>query len=145
MSWQPLAAFTVPRRFRAFTLVTGMVLFLPRKRRARSGSRSPHQTVCPCRSSNCARREPVAPAPKTKIRMAWPKLYHRVRVGNADRLCFGGMTWGRGSAQKSLSAQIFIQIRPVNPIAATSDLPIGQLLLRGVQEPRIPGERHTDG
>ena len=28
------------------------VLFLPRKRCARSGSRSPHQTVCPWRSSN---------------------------------------------------------------------------------------------
>src|SRR5206468_12489901 len=75
-SWQPFAVFTIPRRFRAFTSVTAMVLLLPRKRRARPGSRSPHQTVCPCRSSNCARREPVAPAPKTKIRMAWPKLYH---------------------------------------------------------------------
>src|SRR5215472_3883364 len=66
----------MPRRFRAFTSVTGMVLLLPKNRRARSGSRSPHQTVCPWRSSNCARSEPVAPAPKTKIRMAWAKLYH---------------------------------------------------------------------
>src|SRR5215471_1477085 len=86
MSWQPLAAFTIPRRFRAFTSVTAMVLLRPRKRRARSGSRSPHQTVCPCRSSSCARRDPVAPAPKMKIRMAWAKLYHRVRGAIADRL-----------------------------------------------------------
>src|SRR5207244_249933 len=71
-----LAAFTLSRRFRAFTSVTGIVLVLPTKRRARSGSRSPHQTVCPWRSSNWARSEPVAPAPKMKIRMACAKLYH---------------------------------------------------------------------
>ena len=28
MSWQPLAAFTIPRRLRAFTSVTAMVLRL---------------------------------------------------------------------------------------------------------------------
>src|SRR5258708_12650024 len=128
MSWQPFAHFTIQRRFRAFTFVTAMVLFLPRKRRARSGSRSPHQTVCPCRSSNCARTEPVAPAPKTKIRMAWPKLYHRVRVGNADRLCFGGMTRGRGSAQKPLRAQIFIQFRQVVTLPPPPTLPFSPLL-----------------
>src|SRR6266436_1096706 len=88
-NWQLFAALTIPRRFRAFTSVTAIVLFLPRKRRARSGSRSPHQTVCPCRSSNCARREPVAPAPRTKIRMAWPKLYHRPRAGILDLSGFG--------------------------------------------------------
>jgi len=42
--WQPRAARTMDHRFRAFTGWTGMRLFLPRKRRARSGLRSPHQT-----------------------------------------------------------------------------------------------------
>src|SRR5271157_2724416 len=46
-----------------------MVDFLPRKRRARAGSRSPHQTSWPWRSRSCARSEPVAPAPRMKIRM----------------------------------------------------------------------------
>src|SRR5258705_8900572 len=46
-----------------------MLDFLPRKRRARSGLRSPHATWWPWRTSNCAIREPVAPAPRTKIRM----------------------------------------------------------------------------
>ena len=141
MSWQPFAAFTIPRRFRALTGITAMVLFLPRKRRARSGSRSPHQTVCPCRSSNCARSEPVAPAPKTKIRMAWPKLYHRVQPGIVDPsgIGVGGRTRCRRSAQEALGAQIFVQIRPMDSVATTSNLPIGQLFMRGVHEPRIPG------
>ena len=77
MSWQPRAARTMPSILRAFTSVTAMVLRLPKKRWARSRSRSPHQTVCPCRSRSCARREPVAPAPSTKMRMSWRKLYHK--------------------------------------------------------------------
>src|SRR5713226_7171147 len=81
MSWHPRAARTIPCRFRALTSVMRIELFLPRKRCARSRSRSPHQTVCPCRCNNCARREPVAPAPRTKIRMAWRKLYHTAGPG----------------------------------------------------------------
>src|SRR5258708_34211749 len=81
MSWHPRAARTIPRRFLAFTSVMAMLVLFPRKWCARCKSRSPHQTVCPCRSNNCARREPVAPAPRTKIRMAWRKLYHSNRAG----------------------------------------------------------------
>ena len=32
---------------------------------------------------SCASREPVAPAPRTKIRMAWRKLYHKRRQSSA--------------------------------------------------------------
>src|SRR5579859_2827865 len=66
----------------------------------------PHQTVCPWRSSNCARSEPVAPAPKTKIRMACAKLYHRVHapIDEMTGLCFGRVAWGRRSAQQALGA-----------------------------------------
>ena len=41
---EPRAARTIPQRFRALTWTTGIVLFLPRKRRARSRSRSPQVT-----------------------------------------------------------------------------------------------------
>src|SRR5580658_75509 len=71
----PRPARTMDQRFRAFASTTLMVLFFPRKRCARSGSRSPHQTVCPWRSSSCASKEPVPPAPRTKIRIG-SQLYH---------------------------------------------------------------------
>src|SRR5271167_3681993 len=63
------------QRLRAFVSRTSILLFLEKKRRARTGSRSPHTTVCPWRTSNCASRDPVPPAPRTKMRIG-PQLYH---------------------------------------------------------------------
>jgi hypothetical protein len=41
-------------------------------------------------------------------------------------------------AKQSLSTQIFVEIGPVEAIAAASDLPIIALRGRGVQQARIP-------
>src|SRR6202021_2138775 len=71
----PRAARTMDHRLRAFVSMTSIVLFLPRNRRARVMSRSPHQTVCPWRVSRWASSEPVPPAPRTKMRIGAP-LYH---------------------------------------------------------------------
>ncbi len=62
--------------------------FFPRKRRARAGSRSPHQTSWPWRSSSCARSEPVAPAPRMKIRMSLANCI------TAPEVAARGTTWG---------------------------------------------------
>src|SRR5690349_20635893 len=69
MRWLFFAAFTMLHRLRALTGLIGIVDFLPRKRRARSGLRSPQLTWWPCRTNSCASSDPVAPEPSIKIRM----------------------------------------------------------------------------
>ena len=51
---------------------------------------------------------------------------------------------GGGAAQQSIGAQIFIDVGPVNPIAAATHPPICSLPWSSVKQPRIPGQRHDD-
>jgi len=50
----------------------------------------------------------------------------------------------RRAAQQAFGAEVFIYVGPVDPISAAGDLPMGTLRDRGVQEARIPPERHRD-
>src|SRR5580700_2014029 len=83
---QPRASRTMDQRLRAFVSLTSILLFLPRNFRARSGSRSPHQTVCPWRKSKWASKEPAPPTPSTKMRIGW-QLYHNHRAPSSVPGC----------------------------------------------------------
>ncbi len=75
-----------------------------------------------------------------KIRMAWPKLYHRVHAVKLDRLRLGRVTWGGRPAKESLSAQVFVQIGPMYTITTAGNLPVAELLCRSVEKPGIPSQ-----
>src|SRR5580700_1837421 len=83
---QPRASRTMDQRLRAFVSLTSILLFFPRNFRARSGSRSPHQTVCPRRRSKWASKEPAPPTPSTKMRIGW-QLYHNHRAPSSVPGC----------------------------------------------------------
>src|SRR3989454_2485838 len=93
--WWPLAALTMLHRLRAFTCRTGICACSPRKRWARSGSLSPHETWWHWRTRSRASNEPVAPVPRTKIRMG-RQLYHK-RLEIQECLLETPFTEGRGS------------------------------------------------
>ncbi len=51
----------------------------------------------------------------------------------------------RGTAQETFCAQIFINVRPMNPKTAATRLPIGSLLWCGMKKLGIPSQRHRYG
>jgi len=55
----------------------------------------------------------------------------------------GGARRGRAT-QETFAAEIFIQVRPVDPESTTDDLPVRSLLWRGSEEFRIPSEGYRD-
>src|SRR6266571_3719754 len=55
----------------------------------------------------------------------------------------GGARRGRAT-QETFAAEIFIQVRPVDPESTTDDLPVRSLLWRGSEEFRIPSEGSRD-
>ncbi len=54
------------------------------------------------------------------------------------------MPSARARRRQSSRAQVFVQIGPMNPISPAGNLPILALRRRGVQQPRIPHQRHRD-
>lgn len=50
----------------------------------------------------------------------------------------------RRAPQQALSAQVFIDGRPVDPEAATCDPPIGAFISSGIQEPWVPSQGYAD-
>jgi hypothetical protein len=48
------------------------------------------------------------------------------------------------TSQETLHADIFIQIRPVDPLATGNETPVGPLRRRPVRQTRKPGEWHRD-
>src|SRR5207237_10732934 len=54
-------------------------------------------------------------------------------------------TGGGGTTQKALRAQILIDVRPMDAIAATRDAPVLPLRRRGVEQARIPSQGDRDG
>ncbi len=50
----------------------------------------------------------------------------------------------RRASQQSLGAQIFVDIWPMDTVAAAGNLPVVALRCAGIEQPRIPDERHGD-
>lgn len=55
------------------------------------------------------------------------------------------LSWRGRAAQQAVGAQIFVDLRPVDAVAAAGGLPLGALFRRGGEEAWIPGERDGDG
>jgi hypothetical protein len=51
---------------------------------------------------------------------------------------------GSVAREKALYADIFVQIRPVDPRAAADQTPVGALLRRAMRQAREPGKGHHD-
>src|SRR5271166_1790718 len=51
----------------------------------------------------------------------------------------------RRSSKQSLGADVLVDLRPVNAVAASGNLPIAALLGGSLEQPWIPGERDRDG
>src|ERR1700689_2887396 len=85
-----------------------MGLLRPKNFRARSGSLSPQITSWPCRWSKWASREPVAPVPRTKIRIG-AKLYHsaakRRSLRRSHLLCEKHLSRVEVQSQKPMSEE----------------------------------------
>ena len=62
-------------------------------------------------------------------------------IANSGSDCLPG---GRQPPQEAFRAQVLVNVRPVDAIAAASDHPICPLLRRGVKQTRIPSQRHRD-
>ena len=56
-----------------------------------------------------------------------------------------GFRCGRRAAEQAFRAQVFINIRPVNPIACSAYFPARSLFHGCAQEPRIPCQGNDDG
>src|SRR5580700_2052284 len=126
---QPRAARTIDHRFRAFASTTSILLFLPRNFRARSGSRSPHHTVCPCRASSCASNEPAPPTPSTKMRIG-SQPYHNCRAASPQRAGTFRSSTSSPVAAKRQTARL-VQPHRADPIVPA--LIVGALHLPGPQ------------
>src|SRR5271165_2616303 len=56
-----------------------------------------------------------------------------------------GVRLRRGRAtQQAFGAEVFVEVGPVKAIASARNLPVLALGGRGVEQARIPGERHSD-
>ena len=57
----------------------------------------------------------------------------------------GGVVFRRlGAAEQAFSAQVLVDIRPVDAIASTSNFPIPTLSVLAFRQARIPDKRHAD-
>jgi hypothetical protein len=67
----------------------------------------------------------------------------------SDTTGLEGILWSElrrwRTAQQAFGTQVFIEIGPMEAVAAAGDFPPVTLLWGSVQEPRIPSQRNNDG
>ena len=49
--------------------------------------------------------------------------------------------WCRRAAQQAFGAEVFVEVRPVDAVASTGNLPVFALRGCGIEQPRIPYHR----